>query len=226
MKLTDKKLILFDLDGTLIDSVPDLAASINFTLSKLNRKLYSTDDVREWVGNGVQTLVKRAISGKKDFQEDEINKNLYEQALPIFLENYETTMCKHTYLYKGVKETLLQLKKENYKMAIITNKPHKFIAPILKQLEVDDCFELLIGADSLEKKKPDPEPLLHAMNHFGCDKKECVMVGDSKNDIVAAKNAEIESIAVTYGYNYGEDINMYAPTIVVESFENILKHLR
>ncbi|QOP41211.1 phosphoglycolate phosphatase [Sulfurimonas marina] len=225
MKFSEKKLIIFDFDGTLIDSVPDLAASVNFMLKKLNKKLYSIDEIREWVGNGAQTLVKRALTGKKDFQEEEVNKNLYEQGLPIFLESYEEKLCEHTYLYEGVKETLEDLKQRGYKMAIVTNKPYKFILPILEALGIEEYFELLLGADSLASKKPSAEPLLHAMNHFECNEKECVMVGDSKNDIIAANNANMHSIAVSYGYNYGEDISVHQPSIIIENFADIIKHL-
>lgn len=225
MKLEKKKLIIFDLDGTLIDSVPDLAASVNFMLSKLRRSTHATDEIREWVGNGAQTLVKRALIGKKDFQEEQVNKNLYEQALPIFLESYEENLCEHTYLFEGVKETLEDLKEQGYKMAIVTNKPYKFISPILKALEIAECFDLLLGADSLKTKKPSAEPLLHAMNHFKCNEKECVMVGDSKNDIIAANNANMQSIAVSYGYNYGEDISIHKPSVVIGHFSEILKLL-
>lgn len=225
MKFTGKKLIIFDFDGTLIDSVPDLAAAVNFTLKKLNRKLYSIDEIREWVGNGAQTLVKRALCGKKEFQENEINKNLYEQALPIFLENYEEKLCEHTYLYEGVKETLEELHKRGYRMAIVTNKPHKFILPILEELGIEHYFELLLGADSLKKKKPDPAPLIHVMEHFNYSREESIMIGDSKNDIIAANNAEIHSIAVSYGYNYGEDITLHNPDLVLENFTDIAQHL-
>jgi phosphoglycolate phosphatase len=225
LKLTEKKLIIFDFDGTLIDSVPDLAASVNFMLSKLCRPTHSVDVIREWVGNGAATLVKRALVAKQEFLEEEINKNLFEQALPIFLEHYEANSCVETFLYESVQDTLEVLKGRGFTMAIVTNKPYKFIAPILNSLGIDEYFDLLIGADSLEAKKPSPEPLLHVMKQLSCTKEESLMVGDSKNDIIAAKNADIDSIAVSYGYNYGQDITLYDPTVVIKRFSDILEHL-
>ncbi|WP_428737773.1 phosphoglycolate phosphatase [Sulfurimonas sp.] len=225
MILNDKKLIIFDFDGTLIDSVPDLANSINFMLSKLRRSTHDIDLIRAWVGNGATTLVKRSLMGKGEFIEDEINKNLFEQALPIFLEHYETNSCVETFLYEGVQDTLEVLKGRGFTMVIVTNKPYKFIAPILSSLGIEEYFDLLIGADSLKEKKPSAEPLLHVMKELSFTKEETLMVGDSKNDIIAAKNAQIDSVAVSYGYNYGQDIGLYAPTIVIEKFSNILEHL-
>lgn len=225
LKFDNKKLIIFDFDGTLIDSVPDLAASVNFMLHKLRRPTFTADEIREWVGNGAQTLVKRALMGTKEFDETKVNKNLYEQALAIFLQSYETKLCEHTYLYDGVKETLEDLHQRGYKMAIVTNKPYRFILPILETFGIEHYFDLLLGADSLKTKKPSAEPLLHAAKYFECNENECVMIGDSKNDIIAANNADMHSIAVSYGYNYGEDITLYKPNIVVTNFADILYHL-
>ena len=225
MKLNDKKLIIFDFDGTLIDSVPDLANSVNFMLLKLRRPTHDIDLIRGWVGNGAATLVKRSLIGKREFLDEEINKNLFEQALPIFLEHYGANSCVETFLYDGVKETLAVLKEQGFTMAIVTNKPHKFISPILRSLKIEEYFDLLIGADSLVAKKPSAEPLLHVIEKLSFTKEQSLMVGDSKNDIIAAKNAQIDSVAVSYGYNYGQDIGLYAPTIVIERFSDILEHL-
>jgi phosphoglycolate phosphatase len=224
MALHEKELILFDLDGTLIDSAPDLASAINFMLVSLGRESFSEATIDLWVGNGAATLVKRALSGEKKIDET-IDSVLVESALSIFLEYYRENLCVKTTLYPEVKETLQTLQQSGCSMAIVTNKPILFVAPILKKLGIDSYFSLLLGGDSLSSKKPDPEPLL-----FSCEKleflvKKSVMVGDSKNDILAANAANMESIGVNYGYNYGEPISKYNPTIVVEKFEDILQVL-
>lgn len=220
MEFKDKKLLLFDLDGTLIDSVPDLSDAVNYMLKELNRSVFSEDIIRTWVGNGAQTLVKRALLGQSDISND-IDTELFEKALNIFLIFYKNNVCVNTKLYSDVYETLHSLKKQNYRLVIITNKPYDFIKPILLKLELDNLFEYFIGGDSLEKKKPDPMPLLHVCEKFNISIEDSIMIGDSKNDILAANSIDMDSIGVTYGYNYTEDISVYNPTLVISNFSDI-----
>lgn len=222
MKFDNKEIILFDLDGTLIDSAPDLALAVNHMLQELNRETFSEDAIRYWVGNGAQVLVKRALSGQSDIDEN-LDPDLFTKALDIFLAFYAQNLCLETVTYPNVSSTLHALKAEGYRLVIVTNKPFDFVSPILKGLELDALFEFCLGGDSLDKKKPDPLPLLHVCERMNVSVGQCVMVGDSKNDIWAANAAGMQSIGVTYGYNYGEDISMYEPNIVVDDFADILK---
>ncbi|MEO1937739.1 MAG: HAD hydrolase-like protein, partial [Sulfurimonas sp.] len=157
MRFREKKLLIFDFDGTLIDSVPDLASALNEMLHTLGREPFSIETIREWVGNGAQTLVSRALCGSHDFNEASLAQEPLVEALDIFLEYYEKNPAKETLLYDGVKETLQELYNKSYTLSIVTNKPYKFIAPILETLEIKDLFALYIGADSLEHKKPHPQ---------------------------------------------------------------------
>ena len=224
MIFTDKELILFDLDGTLIDSALDLALSVNFMLRSVNHNEFSEEIIDSWVGNGAQTLVKRALSGSKTVDEN-IDGNLFDKSLSIFLEYYKNNLCVKTTPYPNVKATLQTLKNDGYKLAIITNKPFDFIEPILQQLELDNLFELCIGGDSLAEKKPSPLPLQYMCKKFNIKPRNTLMIGDSKNDILAAKAANIQSIAVSYGYNYGEDIRVYEPDYTIDNFADILELL-
>ncbi|HIC78043.1 MAG TPA: phosphoglycolate phosphatase, partial [Sulfurovum sp.] len=190
-------------------------------LDKLNRETYTQSVISHWVGNGAETLVKRALSGSTIIDEH-IEQELFLNALDIFLKFYAQNLCVKTYLYPNVKKSLEKLKEQGYIMVIVTNKPADFVEPILKGLAIDEFFEFYLGGDSLEKRKPDPMPLLHVCNRLDITVDECVMIGDSKNDILSAKSAKMQSIGVSYGYNYGEDISIYKPTIVVESFADIL----
>ena len=218
----EKELILFDLDGTLIDSAPDLARSVNYMLRSINHNEFSEEVIDSWVGNGAQTLVKRALSGSKTIDEN-IDNNLFDKSLSVFLEYYKNNLCVKTTPYPNVKTTLETLKNNGYKLAIITNKPFDFIEPILKQLELDSFFELSIGGDSLPEKKPSSLPLQYMCEKFKIKPRNTLMIGDSKNDILAAKAANIQSIAVSYGYNYGEDIRVYEPDLTVGNFADILE---
>jgi len=224
LKFSEKKLLLFDFDGTLIDSAPDLALAINHTLKSIGHKAFSQDTIRSWVGNGAQTLVKRALSGKSEVDEN-IDEVLFKKALDIFLSFYAQNVCVATKAYPNVKSTLEKLKNKGYRLTIVTNKPYEFIEPILEGLELDALFELLVGGDTLAVKKPNPEPLLYVCEKLDVTTDETLMIGDSKNDILAAHAASIQSIGVSYGYNYGEDIGIYKPDLIVDDFADILKSL-
>ena len=208
------ELIIFDLDGTLIDSAPDLAESVNHMLTKLGRKPFDEATIRSWVGNGAQMLVKRALSGSKDPKP--LSQTFFKEALSIFLEHYEQNLVNKTTLYPGVKETLKSL--SHKRLAIATNKPERFVKPILQKLGID-CFDVVVGGDSLHAKKPDPA-MLHYILQKTCAK-EALMVGDSKNDILAAKNAGLPCVAVTYGYNQGENLQSLKPDYTIDRFEEL-----
>lgn len=220
MKFNHKEVILFDLDGTLIDSVPDLASAVNHMLKALERETFSEDTIRYWVGNGAQILVKRALSGQTEIDEN-LDQTLFEKALDIFLTYYGQNLCLDTAPYPNVSSTLHALKAEGYRLVIVTNKPFNFVGPILEALGLDGLFDFWLGGDSLDKKKPDPLPLLHACEHMNVTVSQCVMVGDSKNDLLAANTCGMQSVGVTYGYNYGEDIGIYNPTFIIEDFSEL-----
>ncbi|GAB6045859.1 phosphoglycolate phosphatase [Caminibacter profundus] len=213
------KAVFFDLDGTLIDSAEDLANSINFMLKSIGKNPYDIELIKTWVGNGATMLVKRALSGS--FEIGYIDENEFKKALNIFMEHYKNNLCIKTQMYPGVKETLDKLKAK--KLAIITNKPFKFVTPILKEFKIDGYFDLILGGDSLDEKKPSKKPLLFACEKLNVSPSDTIMVGDSKNDIFAAKRAGIKSIAITHGYSQGEDIKGLDADFVVDDIREILK---
>ncbi|GFD70510.1 phosphoglycolate phosphatase [Alteromonas sp. KUL106] len=219
--MRDINTFLFDLDGTLVDSVPDLATSLNLTLAELRQSPFTLSEIRNWVGNGARALVHRGLSGSHKVDttipESEIN-----DALEIFLRHYTNYACHASELYPNVIHTLRALKQNGFKLALVTNKPKAFIPTILEGFNLDALFDLCIGGDSLEEKKPSPLPLLYICNAFNVSPSQCVMVGDSKNDILAAKAAKMKSIGLTYGYNYGQDISSFHPDWVMDDIGRIL----
>ena len=223
MKLENKKLLIFDLDGTLINSALDLALAVNYMLETLERDIFSEEIIHGWVGNGALTLVKRALSGSRTVDEN-LDDKYVEKSLKIFLNYYEKNLCNATVPYPHVISTL-KILKEKYTLAIVTNKPFAFVSPILKGLEMDGLFALILGGDSLDEKKPHPMPLLHVCDKLNVLVDASVMVGDSKNDILAANACGMDSVGVTYGYNYGEDIGVHKPSVVIDNFNKILEYL-
>ena len=224
MKFLNKKVIIFDLDGTLIDSSPDLALAINHMLTRIGRETFSLDEIHHWVGNGAETLVKRALSGSAQIASN-IDEEVFENALDVFLKFYAKNLAVETITYPHVLSTLSKLKKHGYKLAIVTNKPFDFVEPILKELKLKEYFEFHLGGDSLKERKPHPAPLLYVCEKLAVSPKECVMVGDSKNDILAAQACDMQSIGLTYGYNYGEPISSHNPDISFSDFADIGKVL-
>jgi len=212
------KAIAFDLDGTLLDSAPDLALATQATLAQLGHSSCSVAQVRIWVGNGAQVLMSRALSHALGH---EVDSDTLAKAMPCFMDHYQANLQRHSQLYPGVKETLAELNAQGYRLAVVTNKPYKFTLPLLDGFDIGQYFSYVLGGDSLARMKPDPMPLNHLLGHWQLQPNELLMVGDSKNDILAAKAAGIASIGLTYGYNYGEDIGLSNPDLICEQFSDI-----
>ena len=211
-------MVLIDVDGTLVDSVPDLAYCVDEMLKQLDMPVRGEERVRHWVGNGVERLVKRGLINQLDGEPDEA---LYAKALPIFRELYSENTSKRSCLYDGVAEALEFLKTTGAKIGCVTNKASEFTLPILDDLGISAYFETVLCGDMVERKKPDPLPLLQVAKQLGVQPTASLMLGDSMSDVKAARAAEFDIICMSYGYNHGEDIRDYHPDAVVDSMAEV-----
>lgn len=218
MRLKQPEMVLIDVDGTLVDSVPDLAYCVDAMMTALHRPAHGEAKVRHWVGNGVERLVKRALSGTLDGEPDE---PLYQKALPIFMDLYSANTCERSFLYPGVLEGLAFLKDAGYKLGSVTNKAAQFTEPLLQQLGIYDDFAIIVSGDTLPLRKPHPEPLLHAARFFKVAPSDALMIGDSISDVTAARAAGFQIICMSYGYNHGEDIHAARPDAVIDSMAEL-----
>lgn len=207
-------LVLIDVDGTLVDSVPDLHYCVNAMMEQLSMPPHREATVREWVGNGVERLVRRSLIGTLNGEPDDA---LFRKAYPIFLKLYEENVSARSRLYPGVKEGLAWLKAQNFKIGCVTNKAAQFTEPLLKDLGIYREFGIVVSGDTLPQKKPDPAPLLHVAKHFGVAPARSLVIGDSVSDVKAARAAGFGIVCMSYGYNHGQDIRTAHPDAVIDS---------
>jgi phosphoglycolate phosphatase len=214
--------VLIDLDGTLVDSVPDLTYCVDETMKAIGYPERGEAAVRNWVGNGVQRLVERALINAIEGMPD---AKVFDEAYPIFLKLYAENNAKHSCVYEGVVAGIEWMQAQGYRMACVTNKAEAFTMPLLERKGLLPYFEVVVSGDTCEKKKPDPMPLLHAAELMGVDAENALMIGDSKSDVKAARAAGFHIFCMTYGYNHGEDIRDYHPDVIMDSFVELSQHL-
>ncbi len=213
------RLAMFDLDGTLMDSVPDLAAAVDKMLMLLGREPAGIERVRDWGGNGWRVLVRRALAG--GLGHEGVADELADEALALFMQAYAGGH-ELTAVYPGVRECLDWLREREVKLAIITNKPAQFIEPLLEEKGLTGYFQWLVGGDTLPQQKPDPAALFWVMDKAGVAPGESLFVGDSRNDVRAAKAATVRCVALTYGYNHGEPIADEQPALVLDDLRELV----
>lgn len=218
MRPNKPKLVLLDLDGTLVDSAPDIAYSIDSMLERVSLRARGETQVRQWIGGGAERLVKRALTGSMDGEPDEA---LFQAAYALFSDIYLENTSRSSRLFPGVREGLDYLLRTHRKLGCVTNKRNRFTEPLLRSLGLYDDFSIIISGDTLDRKKPDPLPLLHAAAVLGVAPENVLMVGDSINDVEAARAAGFAVLCVRYGYNNGNNIEDADPDFVVDSLAEL-----
>ncbi len=211
------KAVVIDLDGTLIDTAPDLAYAAELMMAELGLPCPSQDAVTSYIGNGVSRLVKRVLTGDMDAEPDAA---LFERALASYNKHYRANVSRQSRPFPDVVEGLQALRAMGLHVACITNKAEAFTHPLLKDTGLFDYFELILSGDSLPKRKPDPLPLQHACETFGIQPVELLLIGDSLNDTQAARAAGSPVFCVPYGYNRGRpvtelDLDAVVPSLAV-----------
>lgn len=218
--MTDQKFPLFvravaiDLDGTMLDTIEDLATAVNLMLRDLKLPALDVELVRTFVGKGLSNLVERALRASL---RREPNEAECEQAMQVYIGHYDRVNGDTTTIYPGVREGLDALSAAGYKLACITNKAARFTGPLLERIGFARYFSLVVSGDTLPRKKPDPLPLTYAAEQFGVPTREMLMIGDSLNDTQAARSAGCPTFCVTYGYNEGHDVRTLDVDAIVAS---------
>lgn len=208
------KAVMFDLDGTLVDSAPDLTEAARRMLADLGEPPRDDDEVTNFVGKGMQVLVERLLSvGRAPASAERV-----QEALAVFLRHYEVTNGQRTRSYPHVESVLALLHQRGLRMGCVTNKPEAFTRPLLEKVGLLRFMDSIVGGDTLPQRKPAPEPLWHACALAGVAPVDTLMVGDSGNDALCARNAGIPVVLMTYGYNEGVPVDTVDCDGLVSSF--------
>ena len=207
------KAVTIDLDGTMLDTIPDLAAAASLMLRELGRAPLEESLVRTFVGKGIQNLVERVLTAAFDGAA----AGLLPRALPIYERCYESVNGHHTTIYPGVREGLHALRAGGFPLACVTNKSTRFTLPLLDQVGLAPYFREVVAGDTLPRKKPDPMPLTHACERLGVAACDMLVIGDSINDAQAARAAGCPVFCVDYGYNEGHDVRELDIDAIVSS---------
>ena len=219
---TDCRLVIFDLDGTLIDTIPDIAAAVDRAFVSLGYAPPGEARARNWVGNGSKKLIARALASELGCQEADLDGKLLARVQAVFFDCYETGCQQYSRLYTGVLPFLQYLEARNVALACVTNKPQRFTPQVLAGVGIERFFSMVLSGDSLPECKPHPAPLLAVATEMAVAPTEALMVGDSRNDVEAARAAGMPVVCVNYGYNYGESVEQLGADRVVGSLMELL----
>ncbi len=210
---------LFDLDGTLVDSAPDLHATLNVILEEEGLAPVTLDAVRAFIGEGARRLLERSLEA----QGEPAEPARLDRLLKRYLAYYGSHIADHSQVYPGVRETLVTLQAAGAGLAVVTNKFEHLARQVLEALELSAFFPVVLGGDSLPERKPSAAPLLEACVRLAAAPEATLMVGDSRTDIAAARAAKISVLCVPYGYNHGEPIEAAGADGIIPDLSALLE---
>lgn len=215
--------VLFDLDGTLVDTGPDIAVAVNAMLGDMDRPAHDRKRIMEWVGEGAARLVQRALAGDVDGQPPAAEA---EQGLALFYEHYAARVCVDSRPYPHAEAVLEALRRQGTRLACVTNKPEHHTRLLLDALSLAHAFDIVVGGDTLPQRKPDPEPVRFACRALNVGEADAVYVGDSMTDCRAAAAAGVPMVLVSYGYNRGADLTQAASAAIIDSLSDLPEILK
>ena len=211
---------LFDLDGTLVDSVPDIDQALNHALATADLPPVAESLTRHWIGHGSRTLIQQALQ----HHQKPTNTAAIDQLIGPFLSHYKSNIAVHSKIYPQVRETLSTLQQAGSKLAVVTNKLTELSEPLLQDIGLYDFFDLIVCGDTAAQPKPAADPIVLCLDHFNLAPQQVLMVGDSETDVLAAKAANVDVACVRDGYNHGVDVTTLDPDFVITSFADLLVH--
>lgn len=208
------KIAIFDLDGTLLNTIDDLANACNYALKEFSFPIHEVNKYKIFVGNGIYKLVERAVPN------DKRDKETVLKVLGLFTDYYNKHMMDMTKPYEGIIELLDEIKRRNIKLAVVSNKKHEFTLEIVKKY-FGNKFDMVIGHRENYKEKPDPTSVLEVLEEFSIEKSNCIYVGDSNIDIITANNAGVKSVGVTWGFRDEEELSKEGATYIVNNIKEL-----
>jgi len=213
------RLVLFDLDGTLVDTAEDLAAALNRCRTRRGLAPTPPGELRPWTSHGARGLIQRAFGlAPQDAGYNELRAE--------FLDYYEQALCVHSKLYEGVEQTLAAIEAAGCRWGVVTNKPARFTRPLLRALQLQGRAACVVSGDTAARAKPDPAPILHALAECGCAASAAVYVGDDLRDIQAGRAAGVATVVAAYGYTASiEDVRTWNADLVIDRPQDLLAWL-
>ena len=204
------------MDGTVVNTLDDIAYNINLMLSYYSFKTHTVEEIKGMIGNGAKKLVERALPKEK------VNENFLDEALKTYQNFYDKNIVKDTFVYEGLENVLVSLKNSGVKLAVISNKDERHVTEVIDVL-LPGIFDIVWGYNGRFPHKPDPSSVIAIIDIFGLTKEEVAFVGDSKVDILTAKNTGIKSVGVSWGFGGVHSFDECTPDIIIDLPQELLK---
>ena len=213
------KTVLFDLDGTLVDTAPDMAAALTILCAEENQPVPAYEQVRPVVSNGSIALIKLAFG-------DSIDADRLDHLKRRYLDIYEQNICIDSTPFKGIESVLEHIERQGLNWGVVTNKPGWLTLPLMQRLRLNERATTIVSGDTTQNSKPHPDPMHHACEEANSESHECIYVGDARRDIEAGRNAGMKTLVANYGYiETGEDVNTWGADAIINEPEDILRFL-